>query len=532
MYLARDCFDDDALVLHGDLVFNRALVEALLADSGSDIALVNKQKPLPEKDFKVRVANGRLREVSIHIFDDDCFAFQPLYKLSCASLDAWMQRVSDFIDAGNDGVYAENALNEISDKLNIEMFSYEDHYIDEVDTLEDLKRVSSEIREFDFVEQHILNKPDDYLQIPYILKKAGVSRPMLVSDKSSFDYLFISSFFNGLDINFVRFSDFSPNPNYEEVAAGAALFKKEKCDFIISVGGGSAIDTAKNIKMFAMLDGAENYLKQPLKYSPIKHLAIPTTAGTGSESTRFSVVYYNGQKQSVAHDAMLPDFVILEPRLLETLPEYQKKVTVMDALCQCIEAMWSVNSTPKCREYAQEGIQLINNNIAGYLNDPIKHAAAIMHAANLSGRAINISQTTAAHAMSYKITSLYGVPHGHAVAICLMPIWKYMLDYQEAHLDELAQLKEAFDIIAAAFGVANGNLALLRFINIVNSLKLDPPKIDPSDIEVLVGSVNPERLNNNPVRLSQGVIEGLYKIAFKLDTKPLEPGNSLTSPVS
>ncbi len=518
MYLARDCFDDDALVLHGDLVFNRGLVEALLAARRPDIALVNKQKPLPEKDFKVRVANDRLREVSIHIFDADCFAFQPLYKLSRKSLDAWMKRVSDFINAGNNGVYAENALNEISGKLNIEMFSYEGHYIDEVDTLEDLKRVAGEIREFDFAEQRILDNPHDFLQIPHVLKEAGVSRPMLVCGKNSYSQLFISQYFDSLNIDFVRFSGFSPNPDYEEVAAGTALFKKGKCDFIISVGGGSAIDTAKNIKIFSMLDGTENYLKQTLKYSPVKHLAIPATAGTGSESTRFSVVYYNGQKQSVAHDAMLPDFVILEPRLLETLPDYQKKVTAMDALCQCIEAVWSVNSTPKCREYAQQGIQLINDNIAGYLNDPIRYGAAIMKAANLSGRAINISQTTAAHAMSYKMTSLYGVPHGHAVALCLLPLWKYMLDYQEAHPDELPQLKEAFDSLAVAFGVADGYLALLRFKNIFDFLKLDSPRIgDLSDIGVLVGSVNPERLNNNPVKLSQGVIKELYRTVFRLN---------------
>lgn len=508
MHLAKGFFDEAALLLHGDLVFNRALITALIKAPEPDLALADKTKPLPGKDFKARIKEGRLAQVSVNIFDEDCFAFQPLYKLSVKTLVAWADRVEKFIAAGNDKVYAEDALNEILKSLDIKIHSYENDFIDEVDTPQDLQRVCEQIRQFDFDEQQIFNSDYNFLRIPEILKKSGAKRPMLVCGKS-FDNLFISGFFANLNIDFVRFSGFSPNPKYEEVALGVELFKRQGCDFIVSVGGGSAIDTAKNIKLFSALDGDKNYLEQPLKYSPVKHIAMPTTAGTGSESTRFSVLYYKGEKQSIAHDCILPEYAILEPKLLETLPDYHKKAAMMDALCQCIEAMWSVNSNEKCREYAKAGIELALSNKMGYLNGKKQGMAAMLLVANYSGRAINISQTTAAHAMSYKLTSMYGIAHGHAAALCLSAVWRYMLGNSEA-------LADSFDAISSAFGVKSVNAALNMFDDMLGFLELEAPALtNPEDINMLADSVNPERLSNNPVALTKGVIKELYKQIFK-----------------
>ena len=403
MYLAREHFDDDALLLHGDLVFDKKLIRDLLDSSDGSLAVVNKSKELPEKDFKARVISDSIREVSINIFDSNCYAFQPLYKLEKDKLIAWAEQVERFINAGNDKVYAENALNEILDRLDIKIFSYENYYIDEIDTPNDLERVSEDIRQFDFDQQVIFDETGDFINIPRILAENNVKKPMLVCD-SVFDKLFISEYFNNLSIDFVRFSGFGPNPLYEEVAEGVELFRNEKCDFIIAVGGGSAIDTAKNIKLFSALDKDKNYLEQEFVYSPVKSMAIPTTAGTGSESTRFSVLYFNNEKQSISHDSIVPEYVFLEPEFLETLPAYQKKSTMLDAMCQCIEAIWSVNSNQKCRDYAQKGLQLIVDNILPYLKGDRESFKKMMQAANFSGKAINISQTTAAHAMSYKLT--------------------------------------------------------------------------------------------------------------------------------
>ena len=153
MYLAREHMDDDLLFFHGDLVFNRKLIHDVLACSDKNTGTVNFKKALPEKDFKGRVQDGKLLEVSIHIFDEDCFAFQPFYKMEKATAAAWIANVVKFIEKGENKCYAENALNEIFADLNVRAFSYEEYYIDEIDNLDDYARVSAEIIPFDEADE-------------------------------------------------------------------------------------------------------------------------------------------------------------------------------------------------------------------------------------------------------------------------------------------------------------------------------------------------------------------------------------------
>lgn len=149
MYLAREYMNDDLVFLHGDLVFNRRLVRDVLNSSEKNTATVNFTKALPEKDFKGRVKDGKVIEVSVKIFDDDCYAFQPFYKMDKATASAWIGKVVEFIHKGEDKCYAENALNEIFPALNVRAFSYENYYIDEIDNLDDYARVTQEILPFD-----------------------------------------------------------------------------------------------------------------------------------------------------------------------------------------------------------------------------------------------------------------------------------------------------------------------------------------------------------------------------------------------
>lgn len=155
MYLAREHMNDDIVFLHGDLVFNRKLVHDVLTSEEKNTATVNFKKALPEKDFKGRVKDGKVVEVSIKIFDEDCFAFQPFYKMEKATASAWIGKVVEFIHKGEDKCYAENALNEIFPALNVRAFSYENYYIDEIDNLEDYERVTAEILPFDEADSKI-----------------------------------------------------------------------------------------------------------------------------------------------------------------------------------------------------------------------------------------------------------------------------------------------------------------------------------------------------------------------------------------
>ncbi len=358
--------------------------------------------------------------------------------------------------------------------------------------------------------------------LPGILERVGCRKLFLVVD-SSYPFLNIKDAIEALPVpEKVMFSDFTPNPLYEQVCKGIELLKSSSCDTILAVGGGSAIDVAKCIKLAVLAEEGNAALipplvsqRLPIDGSRIPFIAIPTTAGTGSESTHNAVMYYDGAKQTVTNDGILPDYAVLEPSVLKTLPLYQKKCTMMDALCQGIESWWSVNSTDESKEYSRKAVELVMANWKKYIFENEEEAAAqIMLAANYSGRAINLAQTTAAHAMSYKITSLYGLPHGHAVAVCLPEIWDYMIKNPDCIADVRGSgyLLGVFDDITHSMGASSPSEAVETFLGMMREMELQKPKSNQrdKDLTVLSTSVNPIRLKNNPVRLDEDAISGLY----------------------
>lgn len=360
--------------------------------------------------------------------------------------------------------------------------------------------------------------------LPQILKSIGCKSLFLVAD-ASYPFLCIKDSIESLDFaEKVNFSDFTPNPLYEQVCEGLKLLKESHCDAILAVGGGSAIDVAKCIKLAALSKEGTTALIPPIvsrrvsiEHGKLPFIAIPTTAGTGSESTHNAVIYYEREKQTVTNDGILPNFAILESSVLYTLPIYQKKCTMMDAFCQGIESWWSVNSTDESRGYSKKTVELVMAHWKQYIfdNDP-EATRQIMLAANYSGRAINIAQTTAAHAMSYKITSLFKLPHGHAVAVCLPEIWKYMLEHPEKCKNERGRshVEAVFNHIAEAMGATSPHDAISMFYAMMKAMDLRHPTAEcdrQSILETLSRSVNPIRLKNNPVELNEDTISALYQ---------------------
>ncbi len=339
-----------------------------------------------------------------------------------------------------------------------------------------------------------------------VLQKAGSKKFLLVAH-SVFPYLGMEKRLSDIGVPYVKFGGFVSNPLYEDVCEGVRLFNGEHCDTIVAVGGGSAIDVAKCIKLYCKMDPTRNYLTQEYSDSGIPLIALPTTAGTGSESTRYAVIYYGGKKQSITHDSIVPDCAILEPGFLRTLPLYQKKCTMLDALCQGIESWWSVNSTEESKGYSQIAVETIVKYMDTYLENTSDEATKqIMLAANYAGRAINITQTTAPHAMSYKLTSLYGLPHGHAVAVCLPQVWRYML----AHLEECVDPRGSEYLKRT---LAEIPISADWFEKKLDKFGMQYPKADSRERElsILTQSVNPIRLKNNPVALTEDVLRKMYE---------------------
>lgn len=513
MYLAREYLDDDMILLHGDLVFNKALLQKVINSSIPSLVTINRNKSLPEKDFKGRINNGKLQEVSISIFDDDCFALQPMYKLSRSDLHKWVEKVCEFIDNGITSVYAENAFNEILPNLNVQEFSYENDFIDEIDNPIDLERVSNEVRYYDYMEQDIkfnLEKVKD------ILVKEKVNNVFIVTTPL-FDKWPLKKILDGLGVNYTLFTDYNPNPKYEDVLKGINLFNQDNFDMIISFGGGSSIDIAKAIKLYCNLDLKKDKLPEDYQYNALSHLSIPTTAGTGSESTHFAVLYFNGKKYSLDNDMLLPEYVILDGSLLLGLPPYQRKSTILDALSQAIESYWSVNSFETSKKYAKEAIKIINENLSHYINNiDLDLCNKMLYASNLSGRAINISKTTASHAMSYKLSSLYNIAHGQAVFLTLPYLWNYIVNNIDKCLDIRGKeyLEKTLFELCQLLDLKKYNDVYLKLLNIYKMMNFEQIVSTESDIMKLVDSVNVERLKNTPVELTKDDIQKIYQKAL------------------
>ena len=350
-----------------------------------------------------------------------------------------------------------------------------------------------------------------------------VKSAMLVCGKSierQKIYKYFEAVPSRLGAKLIRFSDFAPNPLYDSVASGVRIFREQKCDAIIAVGGGSAMDVAKCIKLYSNLSGeGENgsWLTAEHIVNSIPFLAIPTTSGTGSEATKFAVIYYDGKKQSIADESSIPETVLMDSSMLKTLPIYQKKATMCDALCHAIESFWSVNSTEESKEYSGAAIKSVMEHMDAYLANTEDGNTEMLHAANTAGKAINITQTTAGHAMCYKITSLFGCAHGHAAILCDCVLFNWMVENTDKCIDLRGEeyLKNTLDEIGVAMGCENAKTGAQKLAEVFNQLELEVPIATDEQFDELKTSVNPVRLKNHPIALDDETINLLYHKILK-----------------
>lgn len=368
--------------------------------------------------------------------------------------------------------------------------------------------------------QRLMTAAENYGEIDRYLKENGIKKPLLVCG-GSLGKLAVGNYFETLGrekgIRVVKFDRFRPNPSYEEVVEGVDVFCGNHCDSIIAVGGGSAIDVAKCIKLFCNMDRNVDFLQQKISLGPEKFLAVPTTAGSGSEATRYAVIYHEGEKLSISHEGCIPEAVLMDSSVLKTLPLCQKKATMLDALCHSIESFWSVRSTPESREYSRKSLSLILENMEEYMAGEAGAAESMLEASHIAGKAINIAQTTAGHAMCYKLTILYGIPHGHAAALCVKELWPWMVENVQKCIDPRGRgfLEEVFGTLALVLKCRNAAEAAYKFSEMVNCLELEVPLAAEADYEVLKRSVNSVRLKNNPVEISETEMEHLYHMLLE-----------------
>ena len=383
------------------------------------------------------------------------------------------------------------------------------------------------------IEEYCTDSQQIYLgfkairKLPEAISKYNADKILLVTSDDSFEESGASQAIKDLNIeaDLFYFSDYSVNPKIQDAIGACSMLGRHKIDLIIAVGGGSTIDMAKiiniiqtdpeNAKMLAIGNAT---VTTPL----IPIVAIPTTAGTGSESTHFAVVYVDDKKYSLAHKEILPEVAILDPEFTLSAPPYLMACTGFDSLSQAVESLWAMASTEDSRAFAREAITLMVDNLACAIATPGDKNLRLnlTKGANLAGQAINISKTTAPHAISYPLTSFFSIPHGHAVALTLGHFFclnQNAIALKKMDEDRRQSISTILKEYPKLFGVSSIDQCESYWYEYMTrcGLETSTEKLGvrlEKDIELIIENINLERLQNHPVEITKNRIRELFSL--------------------
>jgi len=360
--------------------------------------------------------------------------------------------------------------------------------------------------------------------IKNIIKETRAKKVLLVTGRQSYIDCNAKSQIDKIlkNIYTEQFNQFEVNPKLEHSRTGISLLKNTKFDLVIAVGGGSVIDTAKTINILATQKNSDlvKYVNDNTLITErgLPLVAIPTTAGTGSEATHFSVVYVDKIKHSLAHRFMLPNYVIIDAELSYSLPPHITAASGMDALSQAVESYWSVKSTKESKKLASEAIILILKALKSAVSGNKISIITMSKAANLAGKAINITETTAPHAISYPISTFFKLQHGHAVALTLGFFFSINYNFLDCDIIDTrggAYVRNTMEELFGMFNVKSELECKQEWYLLMDAIGLDSDIknigiLTESDINKVISGVNLDRLKNNPVRLSVKKLKEIF----------------------
>ncbi|MCI5130771.1 MAG: iron-containing alcohol dehydrogenase family protein [Candidatus Electrothrix sp. EH2] len=224
----------------------------------------------------------------------------------------------------------------------------------------------------------------------------------------------------------------SPNPDILFLEGTKEALKKYSIEWIVALGGGSVLDTAKVLSLLissscsVRLDQLLRSNTEVLWTDNIPIIAVPTTSGTGAEVTPFATVWDSVTKKkfSLSDERLYSNLVLLDPSLSLTLPKQETLYTALDTVSHALESLWNKNKTPISQAYAIEALSLATETLPELINNlsSLSLRRKMQHASLLAGMAISQTQTALAHSISYPLTLHYGVPHGLACSFSLAAI--------------------------------------------------------------------------------------------------------------
>ena len=295
-----------------------------------------------------------------------------------------------------------------------------------------------------------LRGPGCVKELPAELKKRGVRKALLVTDQGLMQLGLPRGLMEAMEeaaVPYELFCDIQPNPTDEDVEAGFRVFRQAGCDAIVVMGGGSAMDCAKAIaarnacprKSVARLQGVITVHKRV-----VPMWAIPTTAGTGSETTVAAVITIAATKHkaSINDPVLMPRYAVLDPALTLGLPPHITATTGMDALCHAVESYLNHSYCTKLeKDFAKRAVCLVKENLyAAYLDGKDWKARQNMQlAAFYAGRSFTRGCVGYIHAVGHTLSGLYGLPHGLVMSVLMPHVLRQYGPVVHKRLSELAE---------------------------------------------------------------------------------------------
>jgi len=362
----------------------------------------------------------------------------------------------------------------------------------------------------DFREPKVYSGAGTLKQVPAILKEKKIDKVLIVTDPGIAKLGLMNGLLSFLaegKVGYVIYSDTVANPTIDNIEAALLLYKEAKAQGIIAFGGGSPMDCAKGVGMrvaqpHKTISQMRGLLKVGRKLPFL--VAIPTTAGTGSETTLAAVVTnaLTHEKYAVNDPQLIPRVAILDPMLTMKLPPHITSTTGMDALTHAVEAYIGHSNTKKTRQMALTAVKLIHGNLLQAYNTPedLKAREAMQIAAYDAGVAFTRAYVGYVHAVAHTLGGMYGLPHGLANAIIL----PYVLEKFGKKADRrLAELADAIHLTEKNVSSQDKALAFIAWIKTMNGSLGIPPKfvnvIKAKDIPLLAKRAQKEGVPLYPV---------------------------------
>jgi alcohol dehydrogenase len=306
------------------------------------------------------------------------------------------------------------------------------------------------------------------------------------------------------------FADISPNPDVTEVDACAAVIREKNIDFVVALGGGSAMDCAKAAASVCLTNDSIRVYHGTGVTIPEEHLpliAVPTTSGTGSEVTCVSVLTdkENGKKAPIGSPGFYPDYAIVDPILTHSMPPHVTAGTGIDVLSHAVEGYWSNFHQPICDALAIHSIDLVLKYLFKTYENPLDFETRekMAEASVIAGLAFTLPKTTSSHACSYPLTNIYKIPHGEACGLTLDYFMR--INAEDIRVKEMASKLgyESVDILADSI------LELKQKMGLRTNLK--DFNLTDEEVADLVKISRHPNLYNNPVEITDEMLNEMYQ---------------------